>query len=113
MNALGVKADASGFPTKGGTAPVTKFGYSDRTLDFCGGYGAVAGAGIHNPGRVQGARRLVAPRRLADWTVQLARMMFHSRAAPELTDGRPWTSAPLVLLPTLRHWKVSDPQMRK
>jgi hypothetical protein len=50
MNALGVKADASGFPTKGGSAEVTRFGYSDRTTDFCGGYGAVAGAGIHDPG---------------------------------------------------------------
>jgi hypothetical protein len=50
MNALGVKADASGFPTKGGSAEVTRFGYSDLTTDFCGGYGAVAGAGIHSPG---------------------------------------------------------------
>jgi hypothetical protein len=50
MNALGVKADATGYPAKGGTAEVTKFGYSDKTTDFCGGYGAVAGAGIHNPG---------------------------------------------------------------
>jgi hypothetical protein len=50
MNALGVKADATGFPTKGGNAEVSRFGYSDRTTDFCGGYGAVAGAGIHDPG---------------------------------------------------------------
>jgi hypothetical protein len=50
MNALGVMADASGFPKKGGTAPVTKFGYSDLTTDFDGGLGAVAGATIHNPG---------------------------------------------------------------
>jgi hypothetical protein len=47
MNAMGVKANASGFPTKGGSAEVTRFGYSDLTTDFCGGYGAVAGAGIH------------------------------------------------------------------
>jgi hypothetical protein len=40
-------------------------------------------------------------------------MMFHSNAAPEPVAGRPCTSAPLVLLPTLRHWKVSDPQTRK
>jgi hypothetical protein len=50
MNALGVTAGADGYPAKGGTAPVTKFGYSDKTQDFCGGYGAVAGATIHSPG---------------------------------------------------------------
>ena len=50
MNAVGVKADATGFPAKGGSAEVTKFGYSDLTTDFCGGLGAVAGAGIHSPG---------------------------------------------------------------
>ena len=51
MNALGVKGDATtGFPTKGGTGPVTKFGYSDQTSDFDGGFGAVSGATIHSPG---------------------------------------------------------------
>ena len=50
MNAMGVKADSTGFPAKGGTAPVTKFGYSDLTTDFTGGLGAVQGATIHNPG---------------------------------------------------------------
>jgi hypothetical protein len=50
MNAVGVKADASGYPTKGGSAEVSKFGYSDLTTDFNGGYGAVAGATIHSPG---------------------------------------------------------------
>jgi hypothetical protein len=50
MNAMGVKAGADGFPAKGGTAAVTKFGYSDKTSDFNGGYGAVAGATISNPG---------------------------------------------------------------
>jgi len=50
MNALGVKADSSGFPAKGGTATVTKYGYSDLTTDFCGGLGAQSGATIHNPG---------------------------------------------------------------
>jgi Protein of unknown function (DUF1552) len=50
MNALGVKADSSGFPKKGGTADVIKFGYSDTTTDFNGGLDAVAGAGIKNPG---------------------------------------------------------------
>lgn len=50
MNAMGVKAGPDGFPAKGGTAEVTKFGYSDKTQDFIGGKGAVAGATIHNPG---------------------------------------------------------------
>jgi len=50
MNAMGVKADASGFPKMGGTAPVSRFGYSDKTTDFAGGFGAVADAGIHDPG---------------------------------------------------------------
>lgn len=51
MNALGVKGDATtGVPTKGGTAEVSAFGYSDDTTDFCGGYGAVSGAKIHSPG---------------------------------------------------------------
>lgn len=34
MNALGVKAGADGFAAKGGTAPVTHFGYYDNTKDF-------------------------------------------------------------------------------
>ena len=50
MNAMGVKADSTGFPVKGGTMPVTKFGYSDKTEDFAGGYGAKPDAGIHSPG---------------------------------------------------------------
>ena len=50
MNALGVKADSTGFPAKGGTQPVTKYGYSDLTTDFCGGLGAQSGATIHSPG---------------------------------------------------------------
>ena len=50
MNAMGVKADADGFPAMGGSAEVTKFGYSDKTEDFIGGEGAVAGATIHSPG---------------------------------------------------------------
>jgi hypothetical protein len=50
MNAMGVKADANGYPKKGGVAEVTRFGYSDLTTDFVGGFGAVAGAGIHSPG---------------------------------------------------------------
>ncbi len=50
MNALGVKGDDNGFPSKTGTAAVSRFGYSDLTTDFCGGLGAVAGATIHSPG---------------------------------------------------------------
>jgi len=48
---MGLKADANGFPAPDGDNPeVTRFGYSDLTTDFCGGEGAVPGAGIHNPG---------------------------------------------------------------
>jgi len=36
--------------TYGGSAEVSKFGYSDLTTDFNGGYGAVATAAIHSPG---------------------------------------------------------------
>ncbi|WP_437587573.1 DUF1552 domain-containing protein [Sorangium sp. So ce1000] len=50
MNAMGVKAGADGFPAKGGSAEVTKFGYSDKTEEFIGGKGAVSGASIKNPG---------------------------------------------------------------
>jgi hypothetical protein len=50
MNAMGVKADKTGFPAKGGDEEVTKFGYSDLTTDFCGGFGAVGEAAIHDPG---------------------------------------------------------------
>jgi len=51
MNAMGLKADAQGSPTKDGPASeVTHFGYSDRTEDFCGGFGAVPDAKIHDPG---------------------------------------------------------------
>jgi hypothetical protein len=51
MNAMGMKADAMGYPAKDGPATeVTHFGYSDKTEDFCGGLNAVAGATIHNPG---------------------------------------------------------------
>ncbi|WP_437525160.1 DUF1552 domain-containing protein [Sorangium sp. So ce726] len=50
MNALGVKAGADGFPAKSGSGEVTHFGYSDKTEEFIGGKGAVAGAKISNPG---------------------------------------------------------------
>ena len=48
LNAIGVKANADGFPTKGGSAPVTKFGKYDDTNAFKdGGTKAVT---IANPG---------------------------------------------------------------
>jgi len=51
MNAMGMKADAMGYPAKDGPASeVTHYGYSDKTEDFAGGAGAVQGATIHNPG---------------------------------------------------------------
>jgi Protein of unknown function (DUF1552) len=48
MNALGVKAGSDGFPAKGGTAEVTKFGMYDKTEDFIGGQ--VNPPMIHDPG---------------------------------------------------------------
>jgi hypothetical protein len=51
MNAMGMKADANGFPAKDGPASeVTHYGYSDKTEDFAGGVGAVQGATIRSPG---------------------------------------------------------------
>jgi len=51
MNAMGIKADAAGYPAKDGPeSEVIRYGYSDLTTDFCGGEGAVPGATIHNPG---------------------------------------------------------------
>jgi len=51
MNAMGVRADAAGYPAKDGPESlVTHFGYADKTEDFCGGAGAVPDAGIHDPG---------------------------------------------------------------
>jgi hypothetical protein len=51
MNAMGIMADAAGYPAKDGSASeVTHFGYSDKTEDFCGGKGAVPDAMIHQPG---------------------------------------------------------------
>ncbi len=48
MNAIGVKADSTGFPVKGGTQPVTHFGkYDDSSLYKGGG---TADAQIKNPG---------------------------------------------------------------
>ena len=51
MNAMGMKGDANGFPDKNGSAPVSKFGFADKTEDFAGGYSAAKAAqGIHSPG---------------------------------------------------------------
>ncbi|HKO46565.1 MAG TPA: DUF1552 domain-containing protein [Polyangiaceae bacterium] len=51
MTAIGMKADAAGFPAKNGPASeVTHFGYSDKTEEFAGGAGAVPGAKIWSPG---------------------------------------------------------------
>jgi hypothetical protein len=48
MNAIGVKAGTDGFPAHGGTAEVTKYGYSDKTEDFI--HGGTNPATIHSPG---------------------------------------------------------------
>jgi hypothetical protein len=48
MNALGMKAGADGFPLKGGTAEVTKFGRYDRTEDFI--HGDMNPPNIRSPG---------------------------------------------------------------
>jgi hypothetical protein len=48
MNAMGVKAGDDGFPKKGGTAPVSKFGMYDRTEDFI--HGGTNPAKINSPG---------------------------------------------------------------
>jgi hypothetical protein len=48
MNAMGVKAGDDGFPMKGGTAPVSKFGMYDRTEDFI--HGGTNPAKINSPG---------------------------------------------------------------
>jgi hypothetical protein len=50
MNAMGVMGGADGYPAKGGTAPVTKFGFSDKTEEFAKGYAGKANAQIHSPG---------------------------------------------------------------
>jgi len=51
MTAMGMKADANGFPAKNGPASeVTHFGYSDKTEEFGGGNGAVPDHKIWSPG---------------------------------------------------------------
>ena len=48
MNAIGVKADSTGFPVKGGTQPVTKYGKYDDSSLFTGG--GTQPAQIKSPG---------------------------------------------------------------
>jgi hypothetical protein len=50
LNAIGVKADSSGFATPGGTEPVTHFGMFDNTADFFGGASAGDPPNITSPG---------------------------------------------------------------
>ena len=57
LNAIGVKADATGFPTVGGQEEVTHFGKYDNTADFFGGDRVPAT--INNPGEF--AELKVAP----------------------------------------------------
>jgi hypothetical protein len=47
----GVKAGADGFPQRGGSAPVSRFGMYDKTEDFIGG-GTNAPV-IHDPGEFE------------------------------------------------------------
>jgi hypothetical protein len=54
MNAIGVKADSTGFPVKGGTQPVTSFGKYDDTKLFKGG--GTQPAQIKNPGEYKELR---------------------------------------------------------
>jgi len=48
MNAIGVQADATGFPVKGGTQPVTHYGMYDDSSLYTGG--GTKPASIKNPG---------------------------------------------------------------
>jgi hypothetical protein len=54
MNALGVTAGDDGFPAKGGSARVTKFGMYDKTEDFIGG--GTNPPLIHSPGEFSALR---------------------------------------------------------
>ncbi|HTQ04191.1 MAG TPA: DUF1552 domain-containing protein [Polyangiaceae bacterium] len=49
MNAMGVKGDANGAPSRTGTGDVTHYGYSDDTTKFIHGQ-VTGGGGITNPG---------------------------------------------------------------
>lgn len=48
MNAIGVQADATGFPAPGGDQEVIRYGMYDRTQDFVGG--GTNPPHIHDPG---------------------------------------------------------------
>jgi hypothetical protein len=50
MNAIGVKAGPDGFPLKGGTAPVERYGKYDNSADFKGG--GTKPAKINDPGEL-------------------------------------------------------------
>jgi hypothetical protein len=51
MTAMGMKADAKGYPALNGPASeVTHFGYSDKTEEFAGGDGANPDHKIWSPG---------------------------------------------------------------
>jgi Protein of unknown function (DUF1552) len=54
MNALGVTAGDDGFPLKGGSAEVSKFGMYDKTEDFIGG--GTNPPTIHDPGEFTALR---------------------------------------------------------
>jgi hypothetical protein len=54
MNALGVKANDNGFPQKGGSERVARFGRYDRTEDFV--HGGTAPPAIHDPGEFTALR---------------------------------------------------------
>jgi len=54
MNALGVKAGADGFPARGGSAEVTRFGLYDKTEDFI--HGGTNPPMIYDPGEFDALR---------------------------------------------------------
>jgi len=54
MNAIGVKGDADGFPAKGGSEPVRKFGKYDDTKLFKGG--GPSASTFTNPGELEALR---------------------------------------------------------
>ncbi len=79
MNAMGLKADALGYPAVNGPAgEVTHFGYSDKTEDFCGGEGAIPDAKIHNPGEYRRAQGLNGGRARRRWRRSELRRFWHS-----------------------------------
>ncbi len=59
MNAMGMKADAQGFPAKDGPgSEVTHYGYSDKTRGVRGGQGCGRGRHDPQPRRLHGAQSL-------------------------------------------------------